>query len=142
MKLRRLIAIWFAALQVHYGRLARRGRAGPAVVGVVTPLIHMPGDDGAILLYDSAYNQIWTGFAFDGAYSTDAWLPGTYYVEALGESQLSGCAFYLDRPCPDDGGSPADVDPTPVTVAAGETRTGVDFHLPPADAIFTSGFEL
>lgn len=102
----------------------------------------MPGNDGAILLYDSAYNQIWTGFAFDGAYSTDAWLPGTYYIEALGESQLSGCAFYLDRPCPDDGGSPADVDPTPVTVAAGETRTGVDFHLPPADAIFTSGFEL
>ena len=101
----------------------------------------MPGGDAAIVLYDGTYNEIWTGYASGGVYSTDAWLPGTYYIEALGEVELSGCAFYLDRPCPDGDGSPADVDPTPVTVAAGETRSGVDFHLPPADAIFTSGFE-
>ncbi len=93
-----------------------------------------------IVLYDGAYNEIWVTPSFDGSYSTDAWLPGTYYLEALGEVQLSGCAFYLDRPCPDSG-NPADVDPTPVTVAAGETRTGIDFHLPPADEVFFASFE-
>jgi beta-lactamase regulating signal transducer with metallopeptidase domain len=45
-----LIAAWFTALQLHYGGLARRGRSGPAVVGVVTPRIHMPGDDGAFTM--------------------------------------------------------------------------------------------
>jgi hypothetical protein len=93
-----------------------------------------------IILYDDAYNEIWVTPSFDGSYSTDAWLSGTYYLQALGEVQLSGCAFYLDRPCPDSG-NPADVDPTPVTVAAGETRTGIDFHLPPADEVFFASFE-
>jgi len=93
-----------------------------------------------IVLYDDAYNDIWVTPSFDGSYSTDAWLPGTYYLEALGEVQLSCCAFYLDRPCPDSG-NPADADPTPVTVAAGETRTGIDFHLPPADEVFFASFE-
>jgi len=93
-----------------------------------------------IVLYDDAYNEIWVTPSFDGSYSTDAWLPGTYYLEALGEVQLSGCAFYLDRPCPDSG-NPADADPTSVTVAAGETRTGIDFHLPPADEVFFASFD-
>jgi beta-lactamase regulating signal transducer with metallopeptidase domain len=44
------IAAWFTALQVYYSRLARRGQTGPAVVGVVTPRIHMPGDDGAFTM--------------------------------------------------------------------------------------------
>ena len=93
-----------------------------------------------IVLFDDAYNKIWVTPAFDGYYSTDAWLPGTYYVEALGYVQLTGCAFYLDRPCPDSG-NPADADPTPVTVVAGETRTGIDFHLPPADEVFIGSFD-
>jgi beta-lactamase regulating signal transducer with metallopeptidase domain len=45
-----LIAAWFTALQVYYSGLARRGQTGPAVVGVVTPRIHMPGDDGAFTM--------------------------------------------------------------------------------------------
>jgi hypothetical protein len=98
------------------------------------------GGTAEIVLFDDGYNKIGVASAFDGYYSTDAWLPGTYYLEALGYVQLTGCAFYLDRPCPDSG-NPADADATPVTVAAGETRTGIDFHLPPADEVFIASFE-
>jgi hypothetical protein len=118
----------------------------PMQLGAVMSGQLLRSDNGAIggtaeiMLFDDAYHEIWVAPALDGYYSTDAWLPGTYYVEALGYVQLTGCAFYLDRPCPDSG-NPADVDPTPVTVAAGETRTGIDFHLPPADEVFFASFD-
>jgi hypothetical protein len=104
---------------------------------------HTPGGEAAIVLYDADYNAIWSGYSdySTGTYAINAWLPGTYYVEALGLTGLSGCAFYLDRPCPDSGGSPADVDPTPITVVAGVTRSDIDFQLPPADSIFANGFD-
>lgn len=100
----------------------------------------LPGD-AYIELYDSAFDLIWDGYSADSTYTTDPWLPGTYYVEAVGGWELGGCAFYDDRPCPEDDGDPASVDPTPVTVAAGEIRTGIDFRLPPVDAMFGDGFD-
>jgi len=97
--------------------------------------------DAEIELFDADFNVIWHGEAYNGGYSTDPWLPGTYYVEANAFGAVQGCAFYEDRPCPEGGGDPAGVDPTPIVVVAGETRDGIDFSFAPIDPIFANGFE-
>lgn len=42
-----LMVLWFAILQMRFLRLARAGRTGPAVIGVIAPRLVMPPDDGA-----------------------------------------------------------------------------------------------
>lgn len=100
-------------------------------------------DPGAasVALYDENFNLIWSNYLAQGSYSTAPWLPGTYYVQAQAAWPLVGCAFYLDRPCPENGDPPGSVDPTPIVVDAGATRTGIDFRFPPVDPIFAAGFE-
>ena len=99
-----------------------------------------PGD-ALIDVFDADFNVIWQGGSYESAYATDAWLPGTYYVEAFAAYPLEGCAFFDDRPCPEGGGDPAGVDPTPVNVVAGEIRTGIDFHFSAVDEVFANGFD-
>lgn len=40
--------LWLAALQIRFLHLARAGRAGPAVIGVIAPRLVMPRDDGVL----------------------------------------------------------------------------------------------
>ncbi len=42
-----LAVLWLAILQMRFLRLARAGRTGPAVIGVIAPRLVMPLDDGA-----------------------------------------------------------------------------------------------
>lgn len=42
-----MAVLWLAALQLRFLRLARAGRTGPAVMGVIAPRLVMPRDDGA-----------------------------------------------------------------------------------------------
>ena len=42
-----LAVLWLALLQVRFLRLARAGRTGPAVIGVIAPRLVMPCGDGA-----------------------------------------------------------------------------------------------
>ncbi|MBT9472635.1 MAG: M56 family metallopeptidase [Pseudomonadota bacterium] len=42
-----LMVLWLAILQMRFLRLARAGRTGPAVIGVIAPRLVMPPDDGA-----------------------------------------------------------------------------------------------
>ena len=73
----------------------------------------------------------------DGTYLTPAWYADTYYLEA--GSWRGGCVVWFERPCPN--GSLFDIDPTPLVLAAGELRTGIDFELD-TDFILQSSFEL
>jgi hypothetical protein len=116
-------------------------RRGAVIAGTVTQAgTNFPGD-AELELFDADFNLIWDGTAYNGAFATDPWLPGTYYVEANAYGVLQGCAFYDDRPCPEGGGDPAGVDPTPITVAAGDVRDGIDFQFEAVDPIFAAGFE-
>lgn len=42
-----LAVLWLAVLQMRFLHLARAGRTGPAVIGVIAPRLVMPPDDGA-----------------------------------------------------------------------------------------------
>jgi len=116
-------------------------KPGAIVSGTITNAATGGPGYGYVLLYDADFNVVWKGATYGGQYMTDPWLAGTYYVEASGQGLLEGCAFYDARPCPDDGGDPAGVDPTPIVVAAGEVRQGIDFSFEPIDPIFADGFE-
>ena len=113
---------------------------GAALSGTISRVDNgLPGT-ATIELYDSSFTPIWTGELLEGGYVTDAWLPGTFYVEGTGAYPLTGCFFFDDSPCPGDG-DPRGASPTPIDVAAGEIRTGVDFRFPAVDPIFAEGFE-
>lgn len=77
----------------------------------------------------------------DGRYVGGKWFAGTYYVSASygGESSWQ-CAVYFDRPCPPYPQPISFVDPTPVPLATGEHREGIDFTLTDLP-IFMDGFE-
>lgn len=75
----------------------------------------------------------------DGRYTTPAWYPGTYYIEASSFRGPNACEVWLERPCPN--GDFFSVDPTPLVLSAGELRTGIDFALD-TDLILQSSFEL
>lgn len=101
---------------------------------------------GVIRVYDSDFNVVWSTEIAEwesGSYTSGAWYPGTYYVQALGYpgyAGLDGCAFYDARPCPTGDQDPASVAPTPITIEAGQIRSGIDFHLD-SNTIFRTGFE-
>jgi hypothetical protein len=109
---------------------------GAAIAGTIRRTDNGTPTDAAITLYDSQYHALWTGFSAGGVYTTEAWQPGTYYVQAIGYD----CAFYEGRPCPDDG-NPASIDPTPITLATGDVREGTDFALRPGDGIYADGLD-
>lgn len=101
----------------------------------------LPRYGGRVEVYDSQFNVVWDGGTDEsGAFQSGAWYPGTYYVKAKGFAGPAGCAFYDGRPCPISGQDPASVLPTPITLGAGEIRTGVDFRLD-GETVFRSGFE-
>lgn len=117
-------------------------KPGAVVTGTITNAATGGPGYGFVVLYDAAFNEIWASATYgQGRYTSQPWLPGTYYVQASGQGLLEGCAFWDNRPCPDDGGDPAGVDPTPIVVAAGEVRDGIDFSFEPIDAIFADGFD-
>jgi hypothetical protein len=95
---------------------------------------------GYVQIFDDMYDDIWDVVTLDGTFTMPAWIPGTYYAEATAFDPLTGCAFYLDSPCPADG-NPADAGATPIVVAAGDVRDDIDFHFPAVDPIFASTFE-
>lgn len=118
-------------------------QAGSAISGTIYDATTGLPIAGVIDIYDQDFSVVWSGEAnASGAYASGAWHPGTYYVKAGGYmGAVFGCAFYDARPCPADSQNPAVVMPTPITMGAGEIRSGVDFHLD-ADTIFHSGFDL
>lgn len=91
-----------------------------------------------VSIYDANRHQLASGYAdANGQYTTPAWLPGTYFVEAeLG----SACIFYSAQRCLYGDQDPASFQPTPLDLSAGETRTGIDFTLYPTDLVFHDGF--
>lgn len=116
--------------------------AGAAISGTLYDALTGQPKLAQVNVYDESFTLVWSSF-YEGAYTTPAWLPGTFYVQAIGVSDTpggGGCAFYEARPCPEDGGDPLPVIPTPIAIGAGETRTGIDFHLS-ADRLFGDGFE-
>lgn len=119
-------------------------QAGSAVEGTVLDATTGMPYVGTVSLYDSTFNLVWSGdLDSSGSYASGAWYPGTYYVKAegyAGYAGYDGCAFYDARPCPADGQDPAIVAPTPITIGAGEVRTGIDFHLL-GNLLFVNGFD-
>ena len=97
---------------------------------------------GTIRAYDANGNEIWSVGTDDaGAYVGQKWPPGTYYLQAKLDDQPSACAFYQDRPCPHWDMPILSTDPTPIVVAAGDRRTGVDIRIL-SERIFLDGFEI
>jgi hypothetical protein len=97
---------------------------------------------GYVDVYDAGFALVWSGDTDEnGFYASGAWLPGTYYARAwVFTLDAVVCAFYEARPCPDEGGDPASVMPTPIVLSPGEVRAGIDFAAS-GDAIFASGFD-
>lgn len=95
---------------------------------------------GRVYVYDSNFKLVWELMFNNSSYMSGAWYPGTYYVKAMGYAGAPDCAFYDGRPCPVGDQDPASVLPTPITLGAGEIRTGIDFRLD-GNTIFRSGFE-
>lgn len=115
---------------------------GAAIAGTLFNAATGLPQKAGVLVYDQDFNLVWSGI-FEGPYSSRAWLPGTYYVQAIAYGDgltPTGCAFYEGRPCPADGEDPASVVPTPITAGAGEIRDGIDFRLN-GDSVFRDGFE-
>jgi hypothetical protein len=112
---------------------------GGSASGSVATLRGGIGADAAVIVYDLAFNVVWSGYADNaGGYASAALPPGTYYVSA---DNGWGCSFYRDRPCPPDGQDPSTSQPTPIVLTQGEVTEHVDFTLPAPDPIFESGFE-
>lgn len=94
-----------------------------------------------ITVYDATYKEVWTtNTSNGGAYQGEKWGPGTYYVKAIHWWPPYPCAFYRDRACPDESEPISSVNPTPVVLGPGESRTDIDFHLESMQ-IFADGFE-
>jgi hypothetical protein len=78
-------------------------------------------------------------FGAAAAYQSPALPPGTYYATAS-YGYGGPCQTYSARRCPPpQAQSILDVAPTPIVVAQGETRTGIDFHIA-IDTVFADGF--
>jgi hypothetical protein len=116
-------------------------KPGAIVSGTITNADTGEPGYGYVFVYDAAFNVVWKGATYGGSYASAPWLPGTYYVQATGQGLLEGCAFYDARPFPADDGDPGSVDPTPIVIAGGEVREGIDFRFGEIDAIFADGFE-
>jgi len=112
---------------------------GAAISGHVVDALTGAPLFASVQLYDADYRPIWNGGGNpDGTYTTAAWTPGTYYVEAVTYPHYA-CAFYDDLPCPSDG-NPASAGATPIIVAVDEIREDIDFHFD-VDHVFANGFE-
>jgi hypothetical protein len=106
-----------------------------------TPLL------GRMAIYDAngAYVATFPGHSSDAfgaaaAYQSPALPPGTYYATAS-YGYAGPCQAYSARPCPPwYTQSILDIAPTPIVVALGQTRTGIDFALV-IDHVFVDGFE-
>ncbi|HET7923378.1 MAG TPA: carboxypeptidase-like regulatory domain-containing protein, partial [Rhodanobacteraceae bacterium] len=98
--------------------------------------------ESSIVLFKSDATILWTGLTDDsGRFTTPAWYPDTYYLEATWyQGGFSACGVYQDRPCPEGIDPLPSVDPTPLTLATGEIRVGVDFHLD-VDVILRDSFD-
>lgn len=99
----------------------------------------------SVAVFDANYKFLWSVWptSESGSYLTAKWPSGTYYLAAY-YTWSSGCSFYLDRPCPPSASDPiaiAAVAPTPVVVADGEVREGIDIRIPSSDRVFTNGFD-
>ena len=97
-------------------------------------------------IFDAGGAQVasFFGYGFDthgilAPYQSPALLPGTYYALASQWYEAGRCQAYSDRPCPTQGQSILDVAPTPITIALGENRSGIDFRLV-VDGVFIDGF--
>ena len=96
-------------------------------------------------IYDTSGTPVsgFFGFGYDAfghpaAYQSPALPPGTYYASAT-YAYSGPCQAYAGRPCPTQTQSILDVSPTPIVIAAGQDRAGVDFRLP-TDRLFADGF--
>lgn len=99
-----------------------------------------PVQSAEIIAYDAAYRRVWqTSTNEDGLYTSDKWLPGTYYVQ-MTYGWPGYCVFYVNQACPEGNDPIPPLNSTPVVVAPGETRHGVDFVLL-EPYIFVDGFE-
>ena len=96
-------------------------------------------------VYDASGAQVagFVALGFDAfgnlaPYQSPALPPGTYYVSAT--NGYSGpCQVYAGRPCPTQAQSILDIAPTPITIALGENRAGIDFQIA-VDGVFIDGF--
>lgn len=99
-----------------------------------------------VALFDSNYRYLWNMWVSDsgGIYETPAWVSGTYYVAAYNERWSLECALYPGLPCPATYNDPAAIEaanPTPVIVAEGELKAGIDIAIVKPGKIFVDGFD-
>lgn len=112
---------------------------GASIAGHVDDTVPGANTGAYIFVKDGSMQSIYGTYTdADGNYETPAWHAGTWFARAVIDQ---ACQYYMGVRCPDaDEGINLAPTPTPIQLAIGEHRTGIDFALDSADPIFRDGF--
>jgi hypothetical protein len=111
---------------------------GASLTGTVADTSSTGSAYRTVSIFNEAGHYIMSGSFLDGqTYETPAWLPGTYFAVARGNA---ACQYFENSRCPFSDQDWLINGPTPIVLAAGDVRSGIDFTFDSSDFLFSNGF--